>query len=539
MNAVTAPPSGVAPGADASRGRSTSRPDAAAGFGLALTTAAAQLASGRSDDRGVAPDGRTSSASRSSADTAARPSADADATAPAGDPSVVDAGVVALGGTLPVVPTSGTVASGTQSGPVSAAPVPAANGGTPGTADPGEPTTAGPETVAVTTGGPSAAVAAAVAAAPTGLDTAGALAPASGPSTTAADRSSTGSETTRAADVVTADGAGGPSGPSAPIVAVGSPDAGAAVATGAVPAIAVPAAAATGSPSGSTAGATGSGVGTPTPVATAPSATGQSAPAQADPAPATPALSTPALSTPALATPALATPALSTPALAAPATPAPTTAGAAAGGAQSGAARPGHAAGAAAPDQGGTGLPAVTRTDAPVVLAAPATTGSTAATSGATAPAAPIGTAAPNQPLTQQLARPLFSLAAAGPGQHVVTVQLTPDALGPVTVRAHVTGHGMHVELFAASDAGRDAVRQILPDLRREAAGGTTLDLSAQNRPGGDPADAGARDGRRGAGPDTVRTDPRLAGREARLTAASDLPSASTTVRTAGLDVLA
>ncbi|WP_343892620.1 flagellar hook-length control protein FliK, partial [Curtobacterium herbarum] len=200
----------------------------------------------------------------------------------------------------------------------------------------------------------------------------------------------------------------------------------------------------------------------------------------------------------------------------------------------------GHPATAAGADQGAASLPAGTAaTDAPSLLAVPATT--TAVSGALTAtPSAPAAPASAPQPLAQQLGRPLFTLAHAGPGEHVLTVQLTPEALGPVTVRAHVTGHGMHVELFAASDAGRDAVRQILPDLRRDSGGSTTLDLSAQNHP----ADAGT-DGQGRAGADTAgregtgREPDHPASREARTGTAPALPSAPTTVRTAGLDVLA
>nr|WP_281369299.1 flagellar hook-length control protein FliK [Leifsonia shinshuensis] len=84
------------------------------------------------------------------------------------------------------------------------------------------------------------------------------------------------------------------------------------------------------------------------------------------------------------------------------------------------------------------------------------------------------------------MARPVFTLAAAGRGEHVMTVHVTPDNLGPVTVRAHVGAEGVRVELFAPTDAGRDALRAILPDLRRDL-GSTgltgTLDLSSQNQP--------------------------------------------------------
>lgn len=89
-------------------------------------------------------------------------------------------------------------------------------------------------------------------------------------------------------------------------------------------------------------------------------------------------------------------------------------------------------------------------------------------------------------PFTAQLARPLFTLAAAGPGEHVITITVTPDNLGPVTVRALVSSEGIRIELFAPSDLGRDAIRAILPELRRDLAGsgmGSNLDLSARDHP--------------------------------------------------------
>lgn len=68
----------------------------------------------------------------------------------------------------------------------------------------------------------------------------------------------------------------------------------------------------------------------------------------------------------------------------------------------------------------------------------------------------------------------------------MLTVSVTPDDLGPVTVRAHVGTDGVRVELFAPTDGGRDALRGILTDLRRDlAAGGMNaqLNLSSQNQP--------------------------------------------------------
>jgi flagellar hook-length control protein FliK len=112
----------------------------------------------------------------------------------------------------------------------------------------------------------------------------------------------------------------------------------------------------------------------------------------------------------------------------------------------------------------------------------------------APAPAAPV-------PFTAQLARPIFSLAAAGAGEHVMTVSVTPDNLGPVTVRAHVGAEGVRVELFAPNDLGREAIRAIIPDLRRDLAGaglGSNLSLSSQNQPTTDGSSHGSATGQPG-----------------------------------------
>jgi flagellar hook-length control protein FliK len=122
---------------------------------------------------------------------------------------------------------------------------------------------------------------------------------------------------------------------------------------------------------------------------------------------------------------------------------------------------------------------------APVAAVSPPAT-APAAASAAPAPAAPP---APTQPLTTQLAQPLFSLAGARPGEHVMTVQVTPENLGPVTVRAVISADDIRIELFSPSEGGREALRQILTDLRRDLAGGglsASLDLSSKNETGGD-----------------------------------------------------
>jgi flagellar hook-length control protein FliK len=175
--------------------------------------------------------------------------------------------------------------------------------------------------------------------------------------------------------------------------------------------------------------------------------------------------------------------------------------------------------------------------DAPTVV--PATIPGTPSVGSAVSvtPSTPAGSPAPTQQpaLTQQLARPLFTLANAGHGQHVVTVTVSPESLGQVTVRAHVSAQGMHVEMFAASDAGRDAVRAILPDLKRDmgqSGVSTTLDLSSQNQP----SDTGRQqpDARAATGPAT-RQD---TGLEARPTAPTSTPVRQAS-GSAGLDVLA
>lgn len=217
-----------------------------------------------------------------------------------------------------------------------------------------------------------------------------------------------------------------------------------------------------------------------TPAATGPAAGGASDPIAtengAPPSPGTPASST--------GSPGPGAPVASAPAAAQTAAQAAATAPQAAvvhDVAQPGAGTPGAGAGAAAsatsaPTDAGT-LPHGT----PVVTAAPAPTAApvVAPSHGVSAPPAPQAAFA------AQVTPTLFTLAGAKPGEHVITINVTPENLGPVTVRAHVTGESVRVELFAPTDAGRDALRTILPDLRRDLAGSglnTALDLSSEDR---------------------------------------------------------
>ncbi|PPL15201.1 flagellar hook-length control protein FliK, partial [Microterricola pindariensis] len=144
-------------------------------------------------------------------------------------------------------------------------------------------------------------------------------------------------------------------------------------------------------------------------------------------------------------------------------------------------AAPAPAAAASAVPVDGTGESA----PAPVVAAVgPAPVAHSALTG--TASLAQPGLPAAPAPLATQLARPLFTLAAAGDGTHHMTITVNPERLGPVTVQAVVAGDQLRIELFAPSDVARDAVRGILGELRRDLAGTglhASLNLSGDDAP--------------------------------------------------------
>lgn len=120
-------------------------------------------------------------------------------------------------------------------------------------------------------------------------------------------------------------------------------------------------------------------------------------------------------------------------------------------------------------------------------------TSSAAAAPQPAAPAAPQ----PGATLQPQLAKPLFTLAGAPQGQHIMTLQVTPEDLGPMTVRAHIDAAGVRIELFAPGDAGREAIRGILPELRKELADagfGASLDVSEHSGPGNTARDGTGQD---------------------------------------------
>lgn len=166
----------------------------------------------------------------------------------------------------------------------------------------------------------------------------------------------------------------------------------------------------------------------------------------------------------------------------------------------------------AGPDKTAAGntAPAVPTAALAAGTAAPATTPAGQPPSASVPSAAPQpAPAAPQaaQTLQPQLAKPLFTLAGAPHGQHVMTLKVSPEDLGPLTVRAHIGAAGVRIEIFAPGDAGRDAVRGILPELRKEltdAGFGASLDLSEHSGPGGAGQDRAGQGtaGQEGAGAD-------------------------------------
>ncbi|WAB83885.1 flagellar hook-length control protein FliK [Microcella daejeonensis] len=167
-----------------------------------------------------------------------------------------------------------------------------------------------------------------------------------------------------------------------------------------------------------------------------------------------------------------------------------------------------------APAPGAAGSAATSPSALPALApAAPATAPPPAPPASGAAPASPPAPV-PAAPLSPQLAPAMLGIRSAGPGSHTVTVSITPEHLGPVTIRAVVDADGIRLELIAPTDAAREAVRAAMPDLRRdlgEAAAGWRIDVAdreAGERPAGDRADA--------------RSDQR----DARETAAGDAPGA-------------
>jgi len=196
---------------------------------------------------------------------------------------------------------------------------------------------------------------------------------------------------------------------------------------------------------------------------------------------------------------------------------------------------------------------------APLLVGAAAQPSVAATPAVVTAAPPPQPSAAP-QAFTDQIARPILNLRGGAAGEHVLTITVAPDSLGPVTVRAHLSGGDIRIELSAPTDQGRSALGAILPELKRDlAAGGLNSSLALTTAAGaqadGGQADSGRADSGRfaagqdaggqfaatqgGAGGHGSRGDARASGRGDRPATSQTSVRSAAAGRTSLLDVYA
>ncbi|WP_396134517.1 flagellar hook-length control protein FliK [Citricoccus sp. I39-566] len=144
---------------------------------------------------------------------------------------------------------------------------------------------------------------------------------------------------------------------------------------------------------------------------------------------------------------------------------------------------------------------------APITAAAVTPAAGTAATASAPTPSAESAAPAPavRAWTVQQLSTPVVQVAgravALPDGTHLATVRISPEALGPVTLEATSRDGAIRLEITAATEAGRENLRVVLTELRRELAAaqpGATLDLSSGGKdaaPNGTGSSPGGRPG--------------------------------------------
>lgn len=129
----------------------------------------------------------------------------------------------------------------------------------------------------------------------------------------------------------------------------------------------------------------------------------------------------------------------------------------------------------------GAGTQGETRSD--VEVTAPASRAGTAAVAPFLTPAPAVFSAlappdvttsefagVPHRAVAAQVAPAIMSIVQRPAGSHQLTMTISPETLGPVTIRAHITGGDVRVELISGTDAGREALRTIVVDLRRDLA---------------------------------------------------------------------
>ena len=132
--------------------------------------------------------------------------------------------------------------------------------------------------------------------------------------------------------------------------------------------------------------------------------------------------------------------------------------------------------------------------DAPAPAPAPPAAPTAAVAAAVAAPAVPAATPVPTAepaapaapPVAGQVAQQVAVLRSAPDGTHTMTVVLTPETLGPVEVQVTLSQGSVDLALKSATEAGRAALLDALPDLRRDlASAGLTCTNASVDRDAG------------------------------------------------------
>lgn len=97
--------------------------------------------------------------------------------------------------------------------------------------------------------------------------------------------------------------------------------------------------------------------------------------------------------------------------------------------------------------------------------------------------------------LHRQLIGPITTLVTEANGEKTISINVAPENLGPVTVKAHLGTEGLRLDVSAPTEAGREALRAMLPELRKElaATGGGQLNLASGDQPAQQQQHSGAQ----------------------------------------------
>jgi hypothetical protein len=92
---------------------------------------------------------------------------------------------------------------------------------------------------------------------------------------------------------------------------------------------------------------------------------------------------------------------------------------------------------------------------------------------------------APELPPAAQIAMKLAPLRVGPDGTHQMTIHLNPEELGPISVVAQVRGGELSVQLTGSTQAGREALKEALPQLEQQLRDGgfETLAVNVREAP--------------------------------------------------------